>query len=347
MVVIDSGTYIGGPHVETLEAEFARFCGVSHCVAVANGTDALEIALRACGVSRGDEVATVANAGGYATTACQAIGAIPLFVDVEPETCQMDLRSLEQNLTDNTKAVVVTHLYGFMNDVAAVRALLQSAGRESISIVEDCAQAHGASLGGSRAGSLGDAAAFSFYPTKNMGAVGDAGALTCSRADIASRARQLRQYGWRDKYDATIAGGRNSRMDPLQAAVLTPQISTLDESNRARKNLCRIYKENLPSGWELVYEESARFVAHLAVVRAPNTAARQRAMELLTQQRIGCGIHFPNLDCDQPGWQGLSSRATELPVSRRLKDVVLSLPCFPELTEQEIDQVAGALRAFE
>jgi aminotransferase EvaB len=344
--IIKSGTYIGGPIVEDFEKDFARFCGADHCIAVANGTDALEVALRACGVERGDEVATVANAGGYATTACSMIGAKPVLVDVDACTCQMDLRSLEQVLTEKTKAVVVTHLYGFMNDVLAVRALLQSAGRQSVSIVEDCAQAHGASLGEARAGSLGDAAAFSFYPTKNMGALGDAGAIVSSRPDVALRASQLRQYGWQSKYDVVTCGGRNSRMDPVQAIVLSRQIALLDEANRARRDVCRVYQENLPAGWNLVYDKSGRFVAHLAVVQAPNTDARHRAFDILSERGIGHGVHFPILDCDQPGWQGLFCQAADLPVSRRLKDVILSVPCFPELNDREIDEITNALRAL-
>jgi dTDP-4-amino-4,6-dideoxygalactose transaminase len=249
-------------------------------------------------------------------------------------------------LTEKTKAVVVTHLYGFMNDVLAVRALLQSMHRESVSIVEDCAQAHGASLDGARAGSLGDAAAFSFYPTKNMGALGDAGAVLTSRPDVAVRARQLRQYGWRTKYDVATCGGRNSRMDPVQAVVLSRQIATLDEANRARREVCRSYQENLPPGWNLVADQSPRFVAHLAVAQAPDLDARRRALDILSERHIEHGVHFPTLDCDQPGWQGLFCSDSDLPVSRWLTNVIVSLPCFPELTDREIDEVTNALRAF-
>ena len=198
--LLKEGPLIGGPAVEQFESNFARYCGVSHCISVANGTDALELGLRALGVQPEDEVITVGNAGGYTTAACQVIGATPVYIDVIPSTCQLSAELVEEALTRKTRAIVVTYLYGLMNDVAGIRDRLLTLQRPDIAILEDCAQAHGARWGSAMAGSLGDAAAFSFYPTKNLGAFGDAGAILSSDKSIAEKARQLRQYGWKEKY---------------------------------------------------------------------------------------------------------------------------------------------------
>lgn len=346
MNFVAQGHYIGGPLLESFEVAFAEYCGVSACVGVANGTDALELALRAGGVRHGDEVVTVANAGGYSTAACLAIGAVPVYVDVDSSTCQIDLALLERALTGCTKAIVVTHLYGFMNDVKSVRERLAALDRAEIVIVEDCAQAHGARLDGARAGSLGDLGAYSFYPTKNLGGFGDGGAVVCSRRDVAMTVRQLRQYGWTSKYNVSIPGGRNSRLDPLQAMLLQQQLPSLDEQNQRRRQVCRIYAENLPQDWHIVYAQNERFVGHLAVVLAPTECHRRRARNLLSAKGIGYEIHYPVLDCDQPGWKGLGRLSYDLRVSRRLVGQVLSLPCFPELEDDEIGRVVDALRGF-
>ena len=340
------GQYIGGPTLESFEEAFAEYCGVAACVGVANGTDALELALRAGGVRYGDEVITVANAGGYSTAACLAIGAVPVYVDVDPITCQIDPWSLEQAVTFQTKAIVVTHLYGFMNDVGSIRERLATHGRREIVIVEDCAQAHGARLDGACAGSMGDLGAFSFYPTKNLGGLGDGGAVVCSRQDVATTVRQLRQYGWHTKYNVVIPGGRNSRLDPVQAMILYQQLPSLDEQNVKRREVCGIYAENLPPGWRIVHANNERFVGHLAVVVVPTERDRRRVQNLLSANRIGYDIHYPVLDCDQPGWKGIGRLSNDLPVSRGLVGRVISLPCFPELENDEIEQVVDALRAL-
>ena len=346
MNFVAQGHYIGGPLLESFEIAFAEYCGVSACVGAANGTDALELALRAGGVQQGDEVITVANAGGYSTAACLAIGAVPVYVDVDPITCQIDPAPLERAITGRTKAIVVTHLYGFMNDVKSIRERLAALDRREIIIVEDCAQAHGARLDGARAGSLGDFGTFSFYPTKNLGGFGDGGAVVCSRRDVAMTVRQLRQYGWKSKYNVAISGGRNSRLDPLQAMILQQRLPSLDEQNQRRRQVCCIYADNLPQDWHIVFAQDERFVGHLAVVLAPTECDRGRAGNLLSAKRIGHDIHYPVLDCDQPGWKGMGRLFNDLPVSRSLIGRVLSLPCFPELEDDEIGQVVDALHGL-
>ena len=344
--VLDQGPFVGGPSINAFEQQFAAYCGAAHCVALANGTDALEFALRALNVRSGDEVVTVANAGGYTTAACQIIGAVPVYIDVSPATCQLNINEIEGALSNKTRAIVVTHLYGYMNDVSEVRSLLRSLGREDLPIIEDCAQAHGATIGGQSAGTLGDVAAFSFYPTKNLGAVGDAGAVLCRDVDVAQRIRQLRQYGWTSKYHSVLPGGRNSRMDPLQAAVLTRQLGTLAASNLTRRKICDLYADNLPPGWTMVRGSDSQFVGHLAVAVAPDPTARERARQVLAERKIGYDIHYPILDCDQPAWQGRGRNSNDLNVSRLLTRKVLSLPCFAEIASDELGQVIDAVHAF-
>jgi dTDP-4-amino-4,6-dideoxygalactose transaminase len=182
---LEQGVFVAGPSIPRFEEQFAEYSGAKHCIAVGNGTDALELALRAVGVRGGDEVITVANAGGYTTTACFSIGAIPVYIDVDPKTAQLNIDEIEASLSSQTKAIVVTHLYGLMHDVTMARSRLSSLGRPDVLIVEDCAQAHGAVFAGHEVGNVGEAGAFSFYPTKNLGAVGDAGAIVCSDSEVA------------------------------------------------------------------------------------------------------------------------------------------------------------------
>jgi dTDP-3-amino-2,3,6-trideoxy-4-keto-D-glucose/dTDP-3-amino-3,4,6-trideoxy-alpha-D-glucose/dTDP-2,6-dideoxy-D-kanosamine transaminase len=344
--VIHSGILIGGANVANFEHAFADYCGTANCVAVANGTDALEIALRGLEVGVGDEVVAVANAGGYASVACQAVGATPVYIDVDSATCQMDLAKLATVVGPATQLVVITHLYGFMNDVAAVRKQISELGRGDIKILEDCAQSHGAEYGGQPCGSLADAATFSFYPTKNLGALGDAGAIVCQDDGLATRLRQLAQYGWSSKYLSVVPAGRNSRMDPMQAAFLQQQLPALRAGSERRRQICSLYAQHLPTGWHLVHDVSSRFVGHLAVAIAPTRAALDEARQLLSKRGIAHEVHYPVLDCDQPGWRRLGRLPEELNESRRLLGRYASLPCFPELVDSELEQVVDAISAF-
>ncbi len=344
--LLDLGVFVGGPAVASFEQAFAAYCGVAHCIGLGNGTDSLEIMLRAIGVTFGDEVIVVANAGGYASAACHAIGAVPVYVDVDFHTCQIDPDTIEEAISRDTRAIVITHLYGLLSDVAEIGRRLSILGRQDVALVEDCAQAHGAQLNGRRAGGFGAAAAFSFYPTKNLGAVGDAGAIVCGDAELATRVRQLRQYGWRTKYDVEFAGGRNSRIDPFQTVVLLNQLPMLDEVNAIRRKICRLYADNLSPGWKIAHADDETFVGHLAVLVAPDASARGRARDMLRERGIGHDIHYPVLDCDQSGWCGRGRVVGNLQQSRELTQRVLSVPCFPELTADELDQVVDVLRAF-
>ncbi|MBC7925708.1 MAG: DegT/DnrJ/EryC1/StrS family aminotransferase, partial [Bryobacteraceae bacterium] len=233
--VLDHGWYVLGPELEAFENEFASYTGARFCIGVGNGTDALELALRATGVRPGSRVATIASAGMYATTAILACGAIPVWIDVQPGTSHMNLEQLSTARPD-LQAVVATHLYGQMEPMPEV---LDAAG--SVPVIEDCAQAHGASLQGRQAGTWGIAGCFSFYPTKNLGAFGDGGAVITSDAEIAGTIRALRQYGWTAKYASSVQGGRNSRLDEMQAAVLRAKLPYLDRWNQRRREIAEAY----------------------------------------------------------------------------------------------------------
>ncbi len=338
--VLGSGRYILGPEVEHFEAAFAGHVGVSHAVGVASGTDALVLALRGAGVGPGDEVITAANAGGYATAACVLVGAGPVFADVKPDDLTIDPVSVERMLSDRTRAVVATHLYGSLADVCALRAL---ADRHGLVLIEDCAQAHGAALDGRRAGSFGDLAAFSFYPTKNLGALGDGGAVVCSDERLARRVRELRQYGWGAKYEVRTPGGMNSRLDPLQAAVLSVRLPRLDERNGRRRAIFGRYRAALASdAIRFVPDAGGAFVGHLCVIRCVGRDALRVGLEVMG---IGTDIHYPVLDCDQPAWRGMGWRSDDLSVSRAAVPSLLSLPLYPEMTDDEVDAVCEAVAA--
>lgn len=334
--VIESGWYILGPRVAAFEKAFASYCGAAECVSTGNGTDALELALRACGAGPGDQVAVVANAGGYGTAAVQAAGAEPLFVDVEPEFMLMDTRSLEARITPRTRAVITTHLYGRMVDMPRVLAVTEPRG---VPVIEDCAQAHGARLGGKRAGAWGAAGCFSFYPTKNLGALGDGGAIVTSDAGIAERARRLRQYGWASKYCSTLAGGRNSRLDEMQAALLTVKLPLLDGWNERRRAIARRYDQALG----VARPRDAADVVHLYVLRGRN---RDAAREKLAAAGIGTDVHYPIPDHGQESARGEAWAACSLPVTEQCCREVLTVPCFPELTAEEVERVAAALASM-
>lgn len=338
-----SGRWLFGEATEGFARDFARYLGVTHVLPVANGTDALELALRAVGVGAGDEVVTAANAGGYTSIACRVIGATPVYADILMPTMTLDPNDVVARLSDHVKAVVVTHLYGNLGEVDRVRVLLDAAGRVDIAIVEDCAQAHGARMGERLAGSLGDIATFSFYPSKNLGALGDGGAVATARDDLAHRIRLLRQYGWEPRYHNVAAYGRNSRIDEVQAAVLRIKLQHLDAMNRARRAILQAYRDALPEGYRLCVAEGEATVGHLAVLLCPN---REIAQVHLNRMGVQTDIHYPTLDPDQPAWHDLPMRSGTLSTSRIAVERILTLPCFPHLTEAEIARVCEALHSL-
>jgi len=334
--------WILGPEVDGFEEAFARYCGVRHAVGVGNGTDALELALRAVGVGPGDGVVLVANAGFYGSTAARLIGAEVRYVDIDPDTYLMDPASLARELASRpgSRAVVVTHLYGRL---APMPALLAAADAAGVPVVEDCAQAHGAIRDGRRAGAYGAASTFSFYPTKNLGGTGDGGAVLTDDPSIAERVRLLRQYGWTEKYRVGAGpGARNSRLDELQAAVLLDRLPFLDGWNAERRAIGERYRAGLAgaSGIDLPSPYGEDAVAHQVVVGVPR---RDRIRELLRDEGIATEVHYPIADHLQPVW-GDASTPGSLPTTERACSRVLSLPCYPGLVPGDVDRVVAGLR---
>lgn len=337
--VVERGWFVLGSECAGFEAEFAAYCGSSHCIGVANGTDAIELALRGLDIAAGDGVATVANAGFYASTAIHAIGAAPVYVDVKADTHAMDPQSLQQVLAAKAvRAVIVTHLYGRLADVEAIVAICKPLG---IPVLEDCAQAHGASRNGRKAGSFGAAGCFSFYPTKNLGALGDGGAVTTDDAGLAGHLRELRQYGWDSKYRVARRGGRNSRLDEMQAALLRIKLPHLDRWNEERRRLAQRYAREMGnSRVRCPADFGADNVAHLFVVCCEDRDGFRRHLD---SSGVSSDVHYPIPDHLQPGF---GAGAAVLPVTERLAGQIVTLPCFAELEEDEIHQVIAAVNSW-
>lgn len=339
--VVHSGHFVLGPSVSAFEQEFANYCGVDHCIGVANGTDALELSLRALAIGPGDRVAVAANAAMYGTSAVLACGAEPLFVDVLPCEATMDPGILAQSMqSDKVKAVIATHLYGRL---ARIEAISELCAQHGAALIEDCAQAHGARNGSGLAGSFGDIASFSFYPTKNLGALGDGGAVITCNTELADRVRKLRQYGWTHKYNNGLAGGRNSRLDEMQARMLSLMLVHLDRWNDQRRTIANRYStEIINPRISLPAASGEQYVAHLYVVRCE---AREDLRQHLLTAGIQTDIHYPLPDHHQPCHNGKFD-AVQLPVTEQDAITVLTLPCFPELEETEIKRVIKACNRF-
>ena len=339
--VIGSGWYVHGPEHAAFETELAQFLGVRHVAGVASGTDALVLAMLAAGCGPGSEVVTAANTGGYASGAAAQIGARVVYCDIDPETMLATRHTVERAIGPSTNAVVVTHLYG---NVADVRSIVASCRPRGIAVIEDCAQAIGGRDSmGQRVGSLGDLAAFSFYPTKNLGAIGDGGAVATSDDTFDAHVRSLREYGWSAKYQIADRPGRNSRLDEIQAAVLRVGLPRVDELNGRRREVARRYAEACGRGSvRAVTGASCETVAHLGVVRTPD---REGLRHFMRDRGIDTDIHYPVPDHRQTGLEP-PVRATDLRECERAADEVLTLPCFPGMTADEVEHVATAIAAF-
>jgi dTDP-3-amino-3,4,6-trideoxy-alpha-D-glucose transaminase len=337
--LLASCAFAGGPEVEAFEQAFATYCGVGHCVGVGSGTAALELLLEAYGVGRGDDVIVPAFTFFATAEAVSRVGAAPVFVDVRETTASIDPRLLARAITPRTKAIIPVHLYGQPADMSAI---LSIAAERRLTVIEDSCQAHGASYRGRRAGSLAHAAAFSFYPGKNLGACGEAGAITTDDAAIASAVRMLRDHGSARKYEHELVG-HNQRMDGLQAGFLRVKLAHLDEWNGRRRAHAARYSELLrgvPGVALPGAQEGAEAVYHLFAVRV---VERDRVRSQLAEAGIGTHIHYPLPLHLQPAYRGLDIPAGSLPVSERFAEETLSLPMFPELSGEQVEYVARTL----
>jgi dTDP-4-amino-4,6-dideoxygalactose transaminase len=336
--VLETSSFVGGPFVEALEWQWAEYCETSHAVGVANGTDALRLTLQALGIGLGDEVVVPANTFIATAAAVAEVGAVPIFVDVDPETLLMTPRHLAEAITPRTAAAIPVHLYGQPVDMPGLMSVAEKAG---IVVVEDAAQAHGARWNGRRVGSFGHAACFSFYPGKNLGALGDGGAVVTNDPGLAERVRQLANHGrGADKYTHDVVGS-NSRLDGLQAAILSVKIAHLDRWNEARRQAAASYR-HLLSGLPLTLtaeRREAESVHHLMVVRTEDRDGLRSGMH---ESGIGVGLHYPIPCHRQHAFSDLPERS--LPVAEEAARRLLSLPMFPHITET---QIGATVRAIE
>lgn len=339
--VMAKGSFILGAEVEAFEKEFAEYCGVGYAVGVASGTDALQLALMACGVQENTEAAVPAHTAVATVSAVEAGGAHPLLVDIDLARYTLDPGLLHQVAAPYTRAVIPVHLYGCPADMNPI---LQFAREKKLFVVEDCSQAHGALYRGRKVGAWGDAAAFSFYPTKNLGAFGDGGAVVTNDPAIAEQARLLRQYGWREHYVSSIKGF-NSRLDELQAGILRVKLRHLDEWNARRNQIADMYFDLL-SGAELVLParpDDSTHVFHQFVIRHPR---RDALRDYLKARGIHTLVHYPVPIHLQPAYADLGLSAGSLPNTEQAAREVLSLPIYPELTGEQVARICEAILGF-
>lgn len=335
-----AGQYVLGEQVTAFEHEFAAYCNCAEGVGVNSGTDALILALKALGISAGDEVITVSHTAVATVAAIVATGARPVLVDIGPDSFTLDLQAAARAIGPKTKAIVPVHLYGLPADMDAIMDL---AARHGLKVIEDCAQAVGARYRGRRVGSIGDASCFSFYPTKNLGAIGDGGMVLTNNSEVAARVRQLRQYGWNSARDSEIEGV-NSRLDELQAAILRVKLVHLDADNRRRAAVARRYDEGLrATGLKLPQASTtSEHAYHLYVTRS---AHRDKLLQRLREGGIAAGVHYPVPVHHQPAYRDRGFDPFPLPHTEQVAGEVLSLPMYPELTDAEVESVIAVLHA--
>jgi dTDP-4-amino-4,6-dideoxygalactose transaminase len=337
--VLDAGWFILGQQVESFERAFAEYCGGGEALGVGSGTDALHLALRACGIGRGDEVITVSNTFIATALAVDYVGATPVFVDIDPATYNMDVTQIEARVTPRTKAILPVHLFGQPADMDPI---LDMAKAHQLYVIEDACQAHGAEYKGKRVGALGDVGCFSFYPTKNLGAYGDAGLVLTRKPQLAERVRLLHNYGQTRKYVHQISGF-NSRLDELQAAVLEAKLPYLDGWNEARRRIAARYDAGITAPHVVLpgVRQDARHIYYVYVIRTPY---RDTLHDWLAARGIGTQIHYPIPIHCQEAFRDLGK--VVLPITEQLAKQILSLPMYPELMDAQVDWVIESVNSF-
>jgi dTDP-4-amino-4,6-dideoxygalactose transaminase len=336
--VLESGTYVLGEEVATFEDEFANWQGSKYCIGVGNGTDALVLALKGLGIEPGDEVVTVSHTAVATVAAIQVVGATPVLVDISPSSFTMDPESLNKYVTSKTRAVIPVHLYGHPANMPEI---MKVAHRHGLNVIEDCAQAHGAKIAGHKVGTFGKTATFSFYPTKNLGALGDGGAVTTNDSVLAERMKKLRQYGWKNKFISEIAGW-NSRLDELQAAVLRVRLAGLDRDNCRRRLIANLYNSAL-AGLGLILPESRQDIEHVYHLFVLRVKERDNMLIKLRDMGVGAAVHYPQAVHQQPAYTWMNAC---LPETDRAAMEVMTLPLYPEMSDQEVEFVATSLRGI-
>ncbi len=340
--ILENSAFIGGAAVENFEREFARFCGAAHCVGVGNGTDAIYLTLKCLGIGAGDEVITAANSFIATSEAITQAGAQVVFCDIDPLTYLIDPEQIARNITPQTKAIIPVHLYGRVVDMDSIS---QIARQHKLFIIEDAAQAHGAVYGSKRVGALGDAACFSFFPGKNLGAYGDGGGVVTNNPDLAKKVRMFKNHGRIGKYDHEFEGV-NSRLDGLQAAVLAVKLRYLEEWSQKRLAHAELYNERLAGINDLVCPQiptDSTHVFHLYVIR---TTRRDDLKAYLGAKGIATGVHYPIALPNLQAYRYLGFTKEDFPIASKYQDTILSLPMFPELSEVQIDYVTSAIQSY-
>lgn len=340
--VLDSGWYVLGSEVKSFEENFATYIGAKYGVGVGSGTEALHIALKALGVGvgEGDEVITVSHTAVATATAIRLAGAEPVFCDINEDDFEMDVTKLEALVTNKTKAIIAVHIYGQAVDMDALMAVAK---KFDLKVIEDCAQATGAKYKGKRLGSIGDASCFSFYPTKNLGAIGDGGMVVTNDESICKKSKLLREYGWQERYISSTDGW-NSRLDEIQASVLNVKLKYLDEDNAKRKRIAGLYDEGLNRDKVTVpfSSKDGDHVYHLYVIKCKN---RDGLLKHLKENGVGAAIHYPSPVHLQSAYEGLKG-SDDLKVTEKVRGKILSLPMYPELTEEEVKKVINEVNNF-
>ena len=338
--VLENCAFSGGPYVDKFEEEFASFCGCSRAVGVGSGTDALWLALLALGVKAGDEVITAPNSFIATAEAISLCGAEPVFVDVEERSYTMDPGLLERAITPRSKVIIPVHLFGQCADMDPI---LTIARRHGIAVLEDACQAHGAEYKGRRAGSIGDAGCFSFYPGKNLGAYGEAGCVVTGNQQLADRIRMLRDHGQSRKYYHEVVG-INGRMDGIQGAVLSLKLKYLESWNKLRREHAALYGRLLQGIGTVATPREMPYAHHVYHVYAVRAPGRERLIDGLAASGIACGVHYPVPIHLQRAYASRSERTGSFPVAERCAEELVSLPMFPELSDEQIAYVCGELR---
>ena len=338
--VIRSSSYILGEQVSLLETEFADYIGTSSSVGVANGTDAIEIALRALNVGFGDEVITVSHTAVATIAAIEASGAKAVLVDINPKFYTLNPNRLEEVLTKKTKAIIAVHLYGNAVDLDPILSFCET---NQLFLIEDVSQAHGAKYKGRRLGSIGDIGCFSCYPTKNLGAIGDAGLVTTDSLDLAERIRMIREYGWQNR--TSIIPGRNSRLDELQAAILRIKLKHLDSDNQKRRDKAKFYYENLSSLPLLLPNISSNVepVFHLFVIQVET---QMELIKYLKKKDIMVGVHYPLPVHLHPAYKGRVVHSKDMSVTESIVNKIISLPIYPELSNSDSKLIVNVIHEF-
>ncbi|MBI5300782.1 MAG: DegT/DnrJ/EryC1/StrS family aminotransferase [Chloroflexi bacterium] len=341
--VVNNTSFILGKEVAQFEKDFTAFCRVEHCIGMDSGTAALHLALLLCDVKPGDEVITTTHTFIATAEVISLVGAKPVFVDIDPRTYNLDVNALERAITPRTRALIPVHLYG---QPAEMDAILEIAHQHNLRVIEDAAQAHGAEYRGKRAGTMGDVACFSFYPGKNLGAYGDAGALVTNDAELAARARMLRDHGRRSKYEHLIVG-YGYRLDALQAAILGAKLPHLDAWNARRRDIADRYTE-LFSNTDIIAPFAPKHITpvyHIYCVRAP-AGNRDGLQQHLKTRGIETGIHYPIPLHLQPVYADLGYKTGDFPHAEKAAREILSLPMYPELTDAQIEEIVNAVKEF-